>query len=309
MSSWSWLFSSTNRIRRGRLAASAIPSASRSSFFWAMACRAEHIQATSAARHDHARQTRGQNGEPRSRPPSRQCAQEASPPEQSTSPRLTLRRITTAPDASSPTTLQRFLRPDRRQGQRYPFPFLLLNRRRAYDAGEAGAGHSIKDRARERARPPRHHEAAARRVRRPTRPRSRKAPSSPTRPGRPPPWREAQAAPLRASGCAPPFPTAMEDDDVRRRAAPDRNGRADGARRADQRRRLASLAYVDQVLVPELKAGDIVVIGNLGSHKGACVRVAPSRPPARSCSTSRPTVPISTRSKTSLRFGGARRRR
>ena len=32
-----------------------------------------------------------------------------------------------------------------------------------------------KDRARERARPPRHHEAAARRVRRPTRPRSRKA--------------------------------------------------------------------------------------------------------------------------------------
>jgi hypothetical protein len=44
-------------------------------------------------------------------------------------------------------------------------------------------------------------------------------------------------------------------------------------------------AYVDQVLVPELKAGDIVVIDNLGSH----------RPPARSCSTSRPTVPISTR--------------
>ena len=55
-------------------------------------------------------------------------------------------------------------------------------------------------------------------------------------------------------------------------AAPDRNGRADGARRADQRR--AFLAYVDQVLVPELKAGDIVVIDNLGSHKGACVRAA-----------------------------------
>jgi transposase len=33
-------------------------------------------------------------------------------------------------------------------------------------------------------------------------------------------------------------------------------------------------AYVDQVLVPELKAGDIVVIDNLGSHKGACVRAA-----------------------------------
>jgi transposase len=33
-------------------------------------------------------------------------------------------------------------------------------------------------------------------------------------------------------------------------------------------------AYVDQVLVPELKRGDIVVIDNLGSHKGAGVRQA-----------------------------------
>jgi transposase len=33
-------------------------------------------------------------------------------------------------------------------------------------------------------------------------------------------------------------------------------------------------AYVDHVLVPELKAGDIVVIDNLGSHKGASVRAA-----------------------------------
>jgi transposase len=32
--------------------------------------------------------------------------------------------------------------------------------------------------------------------------------------------------------------------------------------------------YVDQVLVPELKAGDIVVIDNLGSYKGASVRAA-----------------------------------
>ena len=29
--------------------------------------------------------------------------------------------------------------PDRRQGPKYPFPFLLLNRRRAYDAGRRGA--------------------------------------------------------------------------------------------------------------------------------------------------------------------------
>jgi transposase len=33
-------------------------------------------------------------------------------------------------------------------------------------------------------------------------------------------------------------------------------------------------AYVDQVLVPELRCGDIVVLDNLGSHKGAGVREA-----------------------------------
>lgn len=33
-------------------------------------------------------------------------------------------------------------------------------------------------------------------------------------------------------------------------------------------------AYVDQVLVPELKPGDTVIMDNLGSHKGAGVRTA-----------------------------------
>ena len=33
-------------------------------------------------------------------------------------------------------------------------------------------------------------------------------------------------------------------------------------------------AYVDQVLVPTLSRGDIVIIDNLGSHKGAGVRQA-----------------------------------
>ena len=33
-------------------------------------------------------------------------------------------------------------------------------------------------------------------------------------------------------------------------------------------------AYVDQVLVPELAPGDVVVMGNLGSHKGPAVRAA-----------------------------------
>jgi transposase len=33
-------------------------------------------------------------------------------------------------------------------------------------------------------------------------------------------------------------------------------------------------AYIDQVLVPELREGDIVVMDNLGSHKGSGVRAA-----------------------------------
>jgi transposase len=34
------------------------------------------------------------------------------------------------------------------------------------------------------------------------------------------------------------------------------------------------LAYVEQVLVPALKPGDIVIIDNLGSHKGKAMRRA-----------------------------------
>ena len=34
------------------------------------------------------------------------------------------------------------------------------------------------------------------------------------------------------------------------------------------------LAYIEQVLVPVLKPGDIVIIDNLGSHKGKAVRRA-----------------------------------
>ena len=37
---------------------------------------------------------------------------------------------------------------------------------------------------------------------------------------------------------------------------------------------VAFQAYVDQVLVPDLEPGDIVVMDNLGSHKGAGVRAA-----------------------------------
>ena len=38
--------------------------------------------------------------------------------------------------------------------------------------------------------------------------------------------------------------------------------------------RSAFLAYVSQVLVPELKAGDIVILDNLPAHKGSRVREA-----------------------------------
>lgn len=37
---------------------------------------------------------------------------------------------------------------------------------------------------------------------------------------------------------------------------------------------VAFQVYIDQVLVPELRSGDIVVMDNLGSHKGAGVRAA-----------------------------------
>jgi transposase len=36
----------------------------------------------------------------------------------------------------------------------------------------------------------------------------------------------------------------------------------------------AFLAYVEQILVPTLKCGDVVVMDNLGSHKGKAVRAA-----------------------------------
>jgi hypothetical protein len=56
------------------------------------------------------------------------------------------------------------------------------------------------------------------------------------------------------------------------------------------------MAYVEQVLVPVLSVGDIVVMENLGSHKGTAVRTAIEAVGAqlRYCL---PTVPTSTRSR------------
>jgi hypothetical protein len=63
---------------------------------------------------------------------------------------------------------------------------------------------------------------------------------------------------------------------------------------------VAFQAYVDQVLVPELRPGDIVIMDNLGSHKGAGIRAA-IEAAGQACSTSRPTAPSSTPSRTPSR--------
>ncbi len=39
----------------------------------------------------------------------------------------------------------------------------------------------------------------------------------------------------------------------------------------------AFLAYVEQILVPTLKPGDVVVMDNLGSHKNQAIRNATAR--------------------------------
>jgi len=51
-------------------------------------------------------------------------------------------------------------------------------------------------------------------------------------------------------------------------------------------------AYVDQVLVPEFRPGDLVVMDKLGSHKGAAVRHAIEA--AGASLLYLPTVPTST---------------
>lgn len=51
------------------------------------------------------------------------------------------------------------------------------------------------------------------------------------------------------------------------------------------------LAWVRQSLVPTLGVGDVVIMANLGSHKGQAVRRAPSAPPERSSSSRLPIAP------------------
>ena len=43
----------------------------------------------------------------------------------------------------------------------------------------------------------------------------------------------------------------------------------------------AFLLYIEKVLVPTLRHGDIVIMDNLGSHKASAVRRSPPPPPPR----------------------------
>jgi hypothetical protein len=58
-------------------------------------------------------------------------------------------------------------------------------------------------------------------------------------------------------------------------------------------------AYVEQFLVPTLSSGDVVVMDNLGSHKGKGVRLL-IRAAGASCSSCPATRPTSIRSNRSL---------
>lgn len=67
----------------------------------------------------------------------------------------------------------------------------------------------------------------------------------------------------------------LEDDDLRRSLAAQRNHGPLRVRRADERGELPR--YIEQVLVPTLRNGDVVVMDNLASHKVAGVREAIER--------------------------------
>jgi transposase len=55
--------------------------------------------------------------------------------------------------------------------------------------------------------------------------------------------------------------------------------------------REAFLGYVQTLLVPTLKAGDVVIMDNLGSHRGKAVRKA-IRAAGEGCSSCPSTRPI-----------------
>ena len=71
-------------------------------------------------------------------------------------------------------------------------------------------------------------------------------------------------------------------------------------------------AYVEQFLVPTLKPGDVVILDNLGSHKGKAVRKAirdVGAPASSSCRNTPPTSTPSSRSSPSSKLCCERRER
>ena len=90
------------------------------------------------------------------------------------------------------------------------------------------------------------------------------------KPGPRPIWSGSTAGPNGANGWLVRTARALEHLHLHRRAAPGGPGRPcvfNGAVNGD-----LFLAYVEQVLVPTLINGDIVIMDNLGSHKVAGVR-------------------------------------
>ena len=84
------------------------------------------------------------------------------------------------------------------------------------------------------------------------------------------PRRHQDGATLRPGSARTSLPGAgasrpLEDHDLRRRVQAERNDGPHGA---------AFLAYVEQVLVPTLEPGGIVVMDNLAAHRSTAVREA-----------------------------------
>ena len=93
---------------------------------------------------------------------------------------------------------------------------------------------------------------------------------SSTRPGPPPTWRGVTVALARSTAADRRSARTLENHDLHRRLDAARLHRAVGPRRRRDRR--AFETYVEKVLVPKLRQGDVVIMDNLAGHKGpTCV--------------------------------------
>jgi transposase len=90
------------------------------------------------------------------------------------------------------------------------------------------------------------------------------------RPGPRPTWRRCGAGAGEAASARQGATWSLEDPDVRRGAAIASMRPASSTVRSTAK----APAYVEQILLPTLAPGDIVIMDNLGSHKGRAVRDA-----------------------------------